>query len=218
MQAHARITQGKQFDSNLEDTTLIHELQVPSSAYIMKSQVYHAAEGFLGAVRHWDNDMDLTLQYHSHYRISTTPASLCHSTCLSRSPHVHTNVWIATLLMAFLFPTNHQKIWIRLHCKWLHPYVIPSVYISIHSSCLALTALIQYITSQQYCYYKMHQETYWLQTLQTWKRSRNPQCSGICMVGKAWKQIHFHKVFRVHCILYTTVSTYSASAWEIFII
>ena len=71
------------------------------------------------------------------------------SQCLPQriTSHMHQclNYYLANGLSS---PFPLPRIWIRLHGKWLHPYIISALHISVYSTHLALTALIQYITPE----------------------------------------------------------------------
>lgn len=84
------------------------------------------------------------------------------------------------------------KVWIRLHGKWLHPYIIPALHISVYSTHLALTTLIQHITPEQCCYCKMHKEIYRLHPQPTSKCSSNSQWWGNCMVWQGLEVDSWH--------------------------
>lgn len=131
------------------------------------------------------------LPYHPQYGILAMPASFCHGQCLllQITSHMHQclNRYLASGLSSpYLLP----KACIRLHGKWLHPYLIPVLRISIYSTGSALTSLIQYITPEQYC--KKHKEIYRLQSQPTSKHSSNPQCSGTCMVWQGLEVDSWH--------------------------
>lgn len=66
-------------------------------------------EDCLSSAGNWDTDAKVTQWCHPQYRILATPASFCHNTCVSGSPHIHMNAWIPTFPMAFFLPTHYQK-------------------------------------------------------------------------------------------------------------
>lgn len=96
VKAHARISWGKQLIGQQPQgyyTDL--RLQVPSSACSKNSQLYCAAErtDCSYVVGNWDNNTNLTLWHQPSYRILATPTSFCYCAHLSRSPHIHINIW-----------------------------------------------------------------------------------------------------------------------------
>lgn len=158
------------------------------------------------------------LPFHPHYRILATPASFGHSACLGRSPHICINVWIATLLTAFLPPTPVTKNLDQITWQMAPSLHNPSItYLHLQHS-LGSNRLIQYITPEQYCYCKMHKEIYRLHPQPTSKHSRHSQRSGICTAWQGLEVDSWHIFIRYFesTAFYMQLSvTCSTSAWRI---